>query len=776
MRDIFNSSTSLSVAVLGMTLVVVPFPAWAQATSDPEQSDGGPTEIIVTAQKRAQLLSDVGLTISAVGQEAIVNAGVTNVAALSKIVPGLSVGASFDGLPVFSIRGISFNSNQLGGAPTVSTYMDQAPLPFSAMTAGQILDLERIEVLKGPQGTLFGQNSTGGAINFIPARPTDYLSAGIRTSLDNFGQLSGEGFVSGPLGANVNARVAVSTAQGGDWQKAYTYKNKIGSANKASARQLLDWKASDSLKVSLNLNGNFDKSDTQQQYLLKPFPGQPTNPAPGLIGYPLPPRDNRAADFDASPSRPFRFDNKFGQAVLRADYDVAEHATLTSLTSIASMDYSSFRDTDATAIPIINGGNKGKLNSFSQEIRLSGSTAANALEYILGANFSNDRVNETQPQDFIRYSGIPAGLKLGSFGNFRSKTYALFGNIEWKFADQLTLIAGARRTRVKQNYTSCLRDTGDGQLASFIGGIANFFRSSGTPSLPPTSAYVAGGCATIGPAPNFEPFLYTPTSVDHNTSWKIGLNWKPDRDTLVYALVSRGFKAGAYPFQNSISVEQYQKVAQEKLTSYEVGAKYSLGSKISISASAFYYDYANLQTYAIKHVPVVGQISALENIPTSTAYGFDAEIVARPVDGLTLRSAATYSHTKLGSFITDNVLGVATNVKGLPFTYAPRWTITGDAEYAVPLQGKVEGYAGLSWLYHSHSSGALTHDPELALPSYLTLDARLGVKSSAGWNAQLWVRNLTDKFFLVSSSVAGDALAGTTGMPRTFGLTVGYSF
>jgi iron complex outermembrane receptor protein len=144
----------------------------AHAATNPGASSSEIPEIIVTAEKREQSINEVGLTVAAVSAQQLESAGITDISELPRVVSGFSASRSNDGVPVFTIRGIGFNAVQISAAPTVSAYVDEAPLPYLAMTGGTMLDLARVEVLKGPQGTLFGNNSTGGSINFIAAKPT----------------------------------------------------------------------------------------------------------------------------------------------------------------------------------------------------------------------------------------------------------------------------------------------------------------------------------------------------------------------------------------------------------------------------------------------------------------------------------------------------------------------------------------------------------------------------------------------------------------------------
>lgn len=226
-----------SCAAVAALLVAVGLPslAHAQQAGAEAESDATPGEIVVTAQKRAQRANDIGLTINAVGGDTLQSKGITDVSALNQVASGFSVGASSGGFPVFSIRGINFNANQLSASPTVSAYTDETPLPYATMWGGLLLDVDHVEVLKGPQGTLFGQNATGGAINAVAAKPTSTAHAGANMSLNKWGGFEAQAYLSGPISDTVGARLAVATQQGGAWQKDFVNTNeKYGGKNTMS--------------------------------------------------------------------------------------------------------------------------------------------------------------------------------------------------------------------------------------------------------------------------------------------------------------------------------------------------------------------------------------------------------------------------------------------------------------------------------------------------------------------------------------------------------------
>jgi iron complex outermembrane recepter protein len=741
-------------------------------------------EIVVTAEKREQSINDVGLTVTAVSAQQLQSAGVTDISDLPRFVSGFSASRSNDDVPVFTIRGIGFNAVQLSAAPTVSAYVDEAPWPYLAMTGGTMLDLERVEVLKGPQGTLFGNNSTGGSINFIAAKPTSDFSAGFHSTYDRFGQIFVEGFVSIPISDTFGVRIAANTTQDGAWQHTYTpgpyLKN--GNADKGAERIIADWRPNSKLTVSLNLNAYYNRSDPQfsQLGLAAPSGGQGSAivvpPYGSISTYPLPPHDDRDVDFASDPSIRYGRDDNFYQSVLHVDYDISNWLKLTSISNYAHLDTAVHFPIDGTRINIIEGGHTGDIKTYGEELRLSGDFPDQRLHTIVGVNYSKDEINEDEDYQFDNFSIVPPGFHFNPRGGFTSETSAAFANADWDISQQLTLTAGARYTDVKQMYDGCFADDGDGTTRLFQGGIANEFL--GAFGLPPTAAYNTAKCLTIGPAPEFLPFEFLAHNTEDNASWRVGLNYKPTSDLLIYGLLSRGYKAGAYPFLFPIVSAQYSRVRQEELTDYETGIKFNPNRKVSLSGAVFYYDYANKQVYADQPVPFLGPAQTLLNIPKSNAYGTELEATVVPINRLTLHGAATFTHTAItdpGALTLDG-FGNSVDFRGKPFAYSPKWSAVFSAEYRMPIAGGLDAVLGMDGLYNSVAYGDSSATAAFKLDAYTVLNARLGVESHDGWSVTGWVHNLGNTYYWTSVNFAGDGYERTTGLPLNFGIAVSYKY
>ena len=775
-----------SLPLWGSMLLAGMLPVLAAETGADSESAAGRTsasepiaEIIVTAQKRSQKVNDVGISIVTASQDQLSNAGVETVFDLPKVSPGFTVGQTFAGYPVFSLRGVNFNAAQLAAPPAVSTYIDEAALPYPPMTGGILFDIERVEVLKGPQGTLFGQNATGGSINIIAAKPTPAMHAGADLEVNNFGQTMIEAFVSGPLTDTLRARFAGTNTEGGAWQKGYFLsRQENGSADKAAGRLLLDWTPTDRIDISASLNANYDHSEAQQPQLLRLLPSAAMNPNPQLSVYPLP-TNARDADFDRGFDTHLR--DSLYQAVLRADIELNDSLTFTSISNYVESKTDTPRDFDGTAVVSIYGAYGGTIKSFIQEARVTGKVPAAGLVYILGANYEHDSITDTVYEPLPSYSGLPPGSIFEDTYDLTNRAAAAFGNVDFEIAPRLTLTGGVRYTATKQTVTGCF--SGNAATASIMTFLANMGRTG--LGLPPTDAYVAGGCLTIndvpatpGGSPDFLPKAADLQQTQNNVSWRAGVNFKPTPDDLLYALVSRGYKAGTFPVHNILLESEIHNLGQEQLTSYEIGTKLALlDRRLHLDLSAFYYDYRDKQFYTYVPVPLVGTGATMVNIPKSDLKGIDADIILTPLSGLTLRAGGTYIKTEVGGHFTGfDFQSQPVDFTGKEFNFSPPWTATFDAEYRFGIGSRVQTYIGFGGVYNDRTFSDLGEVPRDRLPAYVLLDARIGLESEGTWRVGLWVRNLTDKWYWITDQLGGDTSIRIAGMPRTFGVTAAYRF
>jgi len=517
-------NTGLLRAGVASLAIGMAAPAFAQeAQSDvPTVSN----EIIVTANKREQSLNDVGLTITAIGAQALKEKQITSLEDVASLVPGLIFTPSTSNTPIFTLRGIGFNESSIGVYPAVSVYVDQVPLPFPVMSMHSAYDLERIEVLKGPQGTLFGQNSTGGAINYIAAGPTPMFEAGGDVSYGRFNAIDANAHVSGPISDVAGYRVAVAGRRADGWQKSYARNDTNGKDEWYAGRLTLDFEPSNAIKLRLTVNGWKDKSDPQAQQLIavaeaigegygkdldlppmsasSPLRNAYTTPPAGCPSaqfcYPFAPQNARAADWsttlvdpNTSPSdgfgnsdpslatatnfEPFS-DQRFYQFALRADVELGD-LTLTSLTSYA--DYKRRQRTDGDGMTLagfdLQRAN-GRIKTFNQELRLT-NDAVSRFRWLLGANYEDSSTFEDQSLRYFGNSNYnPANLYINTSDvviDQKITNWAVFANAEFDIGEKLTLKAAARYTDSKIKAVNCGTTGTNGnvdKLFNILGGLS----------------------------------------------------------------------------------------------------------------------------------------------------------------------------------------------------------------------------------------------------------------------------------------------------------------
>jgi iron complex outermembrane receptor protein len=726
-----------------------------------QSSDTGLQDIVVTAQKRQESANKVGMSITAASGDELKLKGITSAVDLVKIVPGFNFTQSNYGAPVYSLRGVGYYDTSLGAPPAVSVYVDEVLLPFSIMSIGATLDLERVEVLKGPQGTLFGANSTGGAINYIAAKPTDELKVGFDATYGNFNRLTVGGFVSGPLSDTLKARVSFSHEHSGNWQYSYTHDAKRGKGDVFLGRVLLDWTPSDRLKVRLNVNGYSDHSDNQAAQLVSVLAS-----APAIVkAQPLPPNNNRAADWDDLD--PYRREATFLQTSVRVDYDVSDAMQLTSITAYDTFDRDSVTSADGTQVQAFAAATPGSAKNFSQELRLSGDV--DRLHYVVGGSYAYDDVKDAA-NALADVSSLPFKKSIGT-ANQKVNTYAIFGNLDYKLTDTLTVQGGARYTETRRKFNGCLYDSGAGDLAATQSAAASRL-------LGRTVVFPAGSCVTLGP--DFLPILDREELNEDNVSWRAGVNWQVTPRALLYANVSHGYKSGAFPVANATNYLQFAPAIQEDVIAYEAGFKLTAFDRtLQLNGAGFYYDYRNKQLRGRRIDPIFGSLNVLINVPKSSITGGEIQATWRPMRGLTLGTGATYIDSKIrGDFFNYDALSRFGNFGGEALPLTPTWQVTADGQYEVDLSSNVRAFVGGSLNHQGATHAGLGTDPLFAIPAYTLLDARLGVETPDGrWRLMGFVRNLTDKYYWNNTFQSGpNVVIKYAGQPRTFGATLSYRY
>lgn len=779
--------------------------ALAQSASEGANNSGQLQDIIVTAQKYQQSVNSVPMTITVATGEQLQLAGIKAVEDLPRITPGLNVVQTPTGVSVYTLRGVGFNDSSLSTRPAVTVYVDEAPIPFAAMTRGAGLDADHVEVLKGPQGTLFGANSTGGAINYVAAKPTDRFEAGATATYGRFDQFDASGYISGPITDTLSVRLALEHQGSGDWQKSISRPNDTaGQQNFNNGRLSLLWKPTDRLRVLLTAQRWIDRSDAAvaQAYMFKPQEAS-LAALTGIADYPYAHRGNRWADWD--PGRDLAKNNRMTMLTSRIDFDVTDAVTLTSVTSYS--DFKTHVASEADGVPTENTAfiTNSKDRTFTQELRAV--AQLERLRLTVGANYQHDKPSESTIEELPTASPI-IGLSLG-FGDgtdlrelevkarSKAKSYAAFGNVEFELTPQFTVQGGLRYTRSKIAYRGCLAVSADGSAGPAYTNLDNYLRSLfGYDPL--TQPLGAGDCTTLDAGTNPPTLLpgYVTTPYDEdNLSWRAGVQFKPSDDAMLYASISKGYKMGGHPFVNAAFSGALTPARQESVLAYEAGFKAGLmDRKVQLNGAVFYGDYKDKQEVGTIIDPVLGPLGGLTNIPKARVYGAELQIQAAPFRGLTIDAAAGYTRTDvLGHYTDTNDLGNVVDFHKTDLANAPRWQLNGTARYQWALNERIDMFVSGSLTYRSSSQTVLGEisatEVQAAYPGFLgeisgekvdgytLIDLSAGVESPNGkWRAYIWGRNVFNTTYQLTNRFGIDTAMDYMGKPATYGVTVGFKY
>ncbi|OWR00360.1 TonB-dependent receptor [Sphingopyxis witflariensis] len=749
-------------------------------------------DIVVTANKREQRLNDVGITVAVVSGDALQNRQINSLADLANATPSLSFTNSANGTPVYTLRGVGFYETSIGAYPTVSTYVDEAPLAFPVLSSHSAFDLERVEILKGPQGTLFGQNATGGAINYIAAKPTNELSAGGSISYGRFNEVVADAFISGPISSTLSARLAGRIERADGWQISNSRPgDRNGKVENYMGRLLIDFEPTERLRFKLNINGWKDNSETQAPQYIALFPQVPAFVTPQLAAAQFSPERPQAADW--TPGVPRR-SNRLGQATLRTEFDVSDDVTLTSLTSY--VDYKQRQGDEGDGLPLstldlVN--NIGRIKSFNQELRISNNSGSD-FRWVVGANYERSKVNELIDLSFPDVS--VRGL-YGSFGypffslsysnDQKMENYAGFANIEYDIG-QLTVKLGGRYTKSRTDASEC----GFDDSGSPINTGPLFYDVLFGGALGP----YAGQCYQINNTPDTYNGVapgasgrFTDTLKEDNFSWRVGLDYKPVDDVLLYANVAKGYKAGSYPTLSASLFSQYLPVVQESVQSYEAGFKATLLDRtLQLNGAVFYYDYTNKQLRSKFVDPNFGILDVLQNIPKSDVKGFEIEMSIRPTQGLVINNTFTYLDATIKEFTGINSGGISANFAGANVPYTPKYQFGSNIDYEFPVSDSLNAFLGTSLNFRSKTVATIGGETNPAgvtspvttvfgIDDYVLIDLRAGVAAADdSWRVSVWGKNVGNEYYWNNVVAAFDTIQRYAGKPATYGVSVSFRY
>lgn len=706
-----------------------------------QTANGGLETVVVTAQKRAENVRNVPISITAVSGQSLVDGGVVSFHDLARIAPNFqSIEEGDSRTSTMTMRGVTSQQNDVGQQSSIGVFLDGVFLARTGMGSSQdFLDIDRIEVLRGPQGTLFGMNTAAGLINIITRKPNlDNFEGEVSATYGSYNTLQLRGMVTGPI---INDELGFSLSAYSDSHAGYTYDpvthRHVDNQRKYGVRGKLEFK-SGNFDGTISADYNHESSECCSAIIAKLLPGA------NLLGVPIAPLAPAGYPFSRETVQGTRNINPNEGGGITADLNwTFGDFTLTSLTSARYWNASPVSDIDSLPLDVLdNFVIKQRHKQFSEELRIT-SPSDSRLEYVAGlfyyyrnsSDYENLALGSAVPAFFI-VPGTDGATVID--GTVNDRSYAAFAHVDYHWTDALTTSAGIRYSVEPQH--------------------VRFAQTSNNFAFP--------GLGSTHQKRR-----------DEALTWTLDANYKWSDDVSTYVSAARGFKPGGFDMTRLNSFTGFQ-FRPETNVNYEVGLKSGFfDNRVSLNVSAFYTDYKNFQTLAFDGLNLV-----TTNAGKFTTRGFELEAAARPIDGLTLTAATGYVDAHYVDFPNGQCPSGVTgscNLNGKPLDQTPRWTFNASAQYDWSVGSGMDAFARLDASFRSKVFYQQSLDPNAVQNGYGLLNARIGINYADGWETDLFANNLTKtKYlnFIYPSPLASGVYVGYVGAPRIYGIRLQKSF
>ncbi len=762
-----------SISLFAVVTCLLPVAALAQdataAAVTPVESgqaeQGGLEDIVVTAQKRKENLQVTPIAVTAFSARALANKNVEDIAGIAEFTPNLQFdstaplsGAS--SAAIVFIRGVGKSGYQVTDDPGVGTYVDGVYVSSSVGGVLDVLDVERIEVLRGPQGTLFGRNTIGGAINITTKRPSKEMEGSLDATYGNYDRMEIRGSIDTPLSDTLRTKLTFGYKRVDGWSKllAVDYpppahnnrgEGALGNVNRGSGRLAIEYTPSDRFNVYLTADvSRIRESTVPSTALAVPLDGTLTafynandaavTDVPGYgTGVLYDDRwvvapENKRGTFQTGPNGTIL--NVTGLSGT-AEWKVADSVTFKSITAFRKVTGSFNRDADNSPLQVADCFSDFNQKQFSQEGQVIGSAFADRFEYIAGAYY----FKESAVDDY-RCALPPSIGTIVLKADADNSSYAAFGQASFKLTDALKITAGIRYTHDKKSL-----------LPDFI--------------YDPTAGGAFAGVRTV-------PFGRVTNSFS-NVSPRFSIDYKVSRDILLYGSYSRGYKGGGFNARTVSPRPEVLAFSPEKLATFEIGTKLELfDRRVRLNLAAFATKYQDIQITVIEDFA-----PGTQNGGDARIKGFEAELTAKPTDRLTINASLahlTTQYTKLlplSPLVRPDFQVRMTN----KLSNSPEWSASAGFDYRVPaaaIDGEVI-FRG-DWSYVSKVYNDDINSIWLTQPGHHNLNAQIAYENSSGnWDLVFWGKNLTDKQYIFSgdANAAAGFVQGNYSTPRTYGVT-----
>jgi iron complex outermembrane recepter protein len=759
LRTLAKLATGLSILALAVSA-----PALAQAAEE----DVGIADIVVTAQKKSENLQNVPISISAVGGERLADLQITTLQGLQGSVPNVMID-NFANTPnnaVFTIRGIGVIEPDPYAGNTVSIVVDGVPQFFSMGALLDTYDVDRVEILRGPQGTLFGANTTGGVVNVVTARPTGEFGGYVKATYGNWNRFDVSASIEAPIVADkASIKLAGIHTQRKGWVTNVWDGKDMGKKNVDALRGQLYLTPDDDLKITLQ--GEYVAARNGAPVVVNGgLPGEGNYVPEGSFwnGAALPMYRSPCAVAGqrcVAPKKYFSGNNevpdqsdmttKFGIATV--EYANTPIGNITSITGYKRFKLFEYTDQDGTAKTNNATRRQTRGWQYSQELRTDFSAGDN-FSGVAGAFYLKTHYDHYQMYhlDFA----LPGLIQFNNQDQ-DTESVSAFLQTYYKVTDALRLSGGIRWTHDKINARSTLA-TGFGSQALTSPNWARF-------------DVVFPGSLDVGGKKSWS-----------NVGWKLGADYELAQNQMLYASWARGFKSGGFTGRIGVAADGNAPYNPEKVDTFEVGLKADfLNRRLRTNIAAFYTNYRDMQVAQIYFDPATNvQGNRILNAAKSTIKGFELEVQALPTDGLTLRGSLGYLDTAYKDFLYfDPVSATNTQLKGEALQNAPKWASTLGINYTYEIGGGGKIVADASWMYTAKKYyTAILNTPRSTVQATNLVDALLTWHSEGDrFSVGLWGKNLLDKRY-ISTVYDSPGYMGLVGYapPRQFGASVGVKF
>lgn len=714
-------------------------------------------EIIVTAERRSENIQDIAASISAITGSKIEELGVRDVNDLQNFIPGLTIKSQSIGTTKFNIRGVGQAQDDITVESGVGVFIDDIYIPRMGAAGGALYDLERVEVLRGPQGTLYGRNTAGGSINFITKKPSDKLEGKVSADLGNFETYNFNGYISGPLVADkLFAKASILTRNSEGYMKNVFTGNRGNGANTIAGRIGLRYVASDDVEINITADierskpkptmMNIGPNDGYQSFIHALFND--------LAGFPIFPGEPATQFYETNVDNDGFEKLDTRGVMLRADvsYNAFDAAYIFGY---RESDLKLDADRDMSTLSLLNEAHDEKSGWGSAEARFTSKpegplSLGGKLKWTFGLYYFWEDGNRqvdfyTEDAAAIATGGQVSGLSTLRFHQaINTQAYAAFGQTTYSVTPSTRVTAGLRWTEEKKTAGF------ETEIIDPLGGML------------------------FGPPMNggiIDEIFATETSHTwRDVTAKFAFEQDLGENAMLYASYSEGFKSGGYNGTSSTQQLAEKGFDPEDVRSYEAGVKASFSNRFSLNLSVFKMDYNNLQTAIVSNGGTPFILNASADIQ-----GAELEGVAILTNSWRMNFAVGYVDSEYTTF-EGSPERLGTQVNGVP-----RWKLNFGTDYVVTLgRGEVTLHGDYSW---EDATTEISQAGSVApvLKSWDVLNFRVGyMPENKKWEIASWVRNATDaKYWLSTGSAAApsspaDSQVRLPASPRTYGLSLTY--